>query len=143
MHRSKAITGVPKITFAERECLHHIVYQYAKLPSVYFFQSLCIYLRVKHALMVRGLGVESKEVYRDLLAACFNIALHFLGPQSACRETMVFRERCKRSQSNQQTLRILFVLLLGYKPAPHLQSWQLATRIQWHIILQLLNGRIQ
>ena len=144
MHKAVTVIGVPKVTFAERECLHNMVYKYANLSSVYFFQSLCIYLRLKRALMVHGLAQESKTFYRELVAACFNIALHFLGPQSACKETVIFRGKCQRSQtSNHRTFQSLFTLFLGYKPAPHLQQWQLAMRIQWHIVLHMLDGRIQ
>lgn len=126
---------VPKILVVEREYLRYLAYTYAKVATVYYFQALSIYLRIK--------SHTPQEHYKLVLAMCFNIAIHFLGPQPLCKHLMIFRQKAKHQLFSKQEIQELYKKLLGYFPATHLQNWQLTRNIQWFIILNILHGRIQ
>ena len=124
---------ITRPSIEEKKYLRYLVYQYARLHPICYLYALSILIRFKHC-------VQTHE-YRPALAACLNIALFFLGPQSVCKNVCIFRSDDSLLFLKRE-LRELHRTLLGYTAAEHLPQWQIARSIQWHIVLNVLNGRI-
>ena len=122
-----------EITKNERAYARFLVYSVYNLTSVYYLQTLSIWCRIKRHIA---------QHWRTALAVCLNISVHFLGPQELCSRFCMFKP-CENPLFTKTHVQELFVTLLGYHPAQHLETWQLARAVQWHVVLSLLNGRIQ
>jgi len=125
---------VVRVATRERAYLRKLVYGVGGLSPVYYLQTLSIWIRIKNAVPV--------EHYQCLLAMCLNLAVHYLGPQSVCRSLRLFRTRSPPLLKTEE-LQVVHKALIGFTPAQHLQQWQLARNVQWYIVLQLLQGRVQ
>lgn len=116
----------------DREFLRYLTLVYARLTPVYYWQAISLWIRVKHKVPV----LHSKCV----LAVCFNIAVHYLGPQHVCKQVHVFKHSILFTQDE---LRHVHSGLLGYAASENLESWEVARSVQWYVFLNLLDGRVQ
>jgi len=131
------LDDIPIITVAERQFLQTVVFHMYKLRPIYYWQTLSLWIRIKPK--------TPPNLYKVAILCCFNIAIHFIGPQSVIKHIYIFR--CMHPKGSTlyslDNLRSLCIELCNYVPASHLLPWQIARRVQWHIVLRLLNGRIQ
>lgn len=120
------------VATGDREYLRYLTFKYARLSQIYYWQAVSLWIRVKHHI---------PTCHRHcVMAMCFNIAVHFLGPQLVCKRVHIFK------YSNLFTVEELAQLhtkVVGYAPAEHLDGWQVARTIQWCIFFKYLNGRVQ
>lgn len=121
----------------DRELLKHLCYRVYSLSTVYFIQTISIWIRIKHTIPVNFSKVA--------LLCAFNISVRFLGSQYVCSSFRVFTstEDKQVDPAIVKELRGLHMCLLHYHPASHLQPWKVAKNIMWFIFLKLLKGRIQ
>lgn len=124
---------LPSVAPGERAFLRFLAFTVNNVSPVYYFQALSLWVRIKDSVPFHHKNV--------VIAMCFNISVHFFGPQSLCRGVRVFSPPSTLFQKYQ--LQDLSKTLLGYSPATHLHTWQLARNIQWFIVLRLLQGRVQ
>lgn len=129
--------SIPDLSLTERKFLQVVVFVAYKLRPIYYWQSLSVWIRIKHHIPF--------ELHKVGILCCFNIVVHYLGPQCVSKAVHVFRQAVptKNSFYTIDELRRLCTKLCNYTPASHLLPWQIARRIQWYIILRVLNGRIQ
>lgn len=121
-------------TLEEKTYIRFLVYSHFKLSIVYYLQTLSLWIRVKHRF--------EPHHFRYGLAMCLNIALHFLGPQGLCKHINIFKPS-NNMLFSKQGLRNVHESVLGYVAASHLDQWQIARTVQWYIVLNILDGRIQ